>query len=46
MANKGNEKKNCISAITADVSNDPVWHGDADYGGNIREKKEYHRDDS
>lgn len=35
-----------ISAITANVGNDPVRHGDADYGGDVRKKEQYSRDDS
>lgn len=33
-------------SITADVGNDPVRHGDTDYGGDIREQEQYPRYDS
>lgn len=42
-ASEGSEerrKRIAISEITADVGNDPVRHGDADYGGDIREQEQ------
>lgn len=33
-------------AITADIGNNPIRHGDANYGRDIRQQEQYPRDDS